>query len=200
MSTRKAAKKKIAKLPKGEAEQVRVRRDLGHDFALRNDEHGRLRLAAGTAEASRVYEVSNDGHTSTGGIARVRNSDPLKGIPSLTDRQRAAGTRYREDFEAASREGVKAGAMRERVDGGRQSANVSARLLDNHATLFGARRALAYDEIVHVLDMICGLGMSISQLATLHGSSRDIPTQLLRMGLEKLVEHYSIASGTKGKH
>ena len=76
------AKPQAPKLPKGEAEQVRIRREIGHDFALKDDAFGRKRLSAGTREASRVYEVSNDGFTSTGGIVRVRNVDPLIGITS----------------------------------------------------------------------------------------------------------------------
>ncbi|WP_246676299.1 hypothetical protein [Mesorhizobium sp. B1-1-5] len=64
---RKAAKKpQPPKLPKGEAEQVRIRREIGHDFALKPDGFGRQRLATGTAEARRIYEVSNGGYTSTG--------------------------------------------------------------------------------------------------------------------------------------
>ncbi len=103
---RKTAKKpQPPKLPKGEAEQVRIRRELGHDFALKPDAFGRHRLTPGTAEARRVYEVSNGGYTSTGGIVRLRNVDPLKGITSLTRQQREAGQRFRDDFERAQREG-----------------------------------------------------------------------------------------------
>lgn len=193
----KAAKPKLPKMPKGEAEQVRIRRDLGHDFALKQDEHGRTRLIAGSVDARRVYEVSNDGHISTGGIVRVRKVDPLKGILSLTDRQRVAGLRYREDFELAAREGLKTGAYQERVDGGRMTASISARLLDNHAALHDAREAVVYPEIVVVLDAICGLGMSISELAAKESVVRDIPAQLLRMGLERLVIHYGNVSEPK---
>ncbi|MHA6643429.1 DUF6456 domain-containing protein [Mesorhizobium sp. A623] len=187
----KAAKPKVSKMPKGEADQVRIRRDLGHDFALKQDEHGRTRLIAGSVDARRVYEVvSNDGHISTGGIVRVRKIDPLKGILSLTDRQRGAGLRYREDFELAAREGLKTGTFQERVDGGGMTASISARLLDNHAAMHDAREAVGYPEIVVVLDAICGLGMSISELAAKESVVRDIPAQLLRMGLERLVVHY----------
>ncbi len=194
---RKSSKQRVPKMPKGEAEQVRIRRDLGHDFALKQDEHGRTRLITGSTDARRVYEVSNDGHISTGGIVRIRKVDPLKGILSLTDRQRGAGLRYREDFELAAREGMKTGAYQERVDGGRMTATISARLLDNHAALHDARVAVIYPEIVVVLDAVCGLGMSISELATKEKVVRDIPAQLLRMGLEKLVIHYSSVSAPK---
>ena len=90
--------KPVPKMRAGEAQQVKIRRDLGHDFAIRKDDHGRDRLISGTADARRVYEVSNDGYISTGGIARVRKVDPLKGISSLTDKQREAGARYRAEF------------------------------------------------------------------------------------------------------
>ncbi|TIV56511.1 MAG: hypothetical protein E5V89_35050, partial [Mesorhizobium sp.] len=75
----------------------------GHDFALKQDRFGRQRLSNGTAEARRVYEVSNGGYTSTGGIVRLRNVDPLTGITSLTGQQREAGQRFRDDFERAAR-------------------------------------------------------------------------------------------------
>ncbi|RVB43147.1 hypothetical protein ENZ67_30610, partial [Mesorhizobium sp. M7A.F.Ca.CA.002.03.1.1] len=42
-----------------------------------DDALGRKRLAAGTLEAARVYEVSNDGYAATGGIVRLRAIDAL---------------------------------------------------------------------------------------------------------------------------
>lgn len=121
----KAAKPQAPKLPKGEAEQVRIRREVGHDFALRDDAFGRKRLAAGTAEARRVYEVSNDGYTSTGGIVRVRNVDPLIGITSLSRQQREAGQRYRDDFQCSQQAGVKPMRWSERIGGGAARAAAS---------------------------------------------------------------------------
>ena len=108
MSRKKVpAKPRVPKMPKGEAEQVRIRRDLGHDFALTQDEHGRTRLIAGSADAARVYDVSNGGYVSTGGIVRVRKINPLSGIPSLTDQQRAAGLKFGEVFEYCATEGIR---------------------------------------------------------------------------------------------
>lgn len=187
---KKSSKPAAPKMRKGEAEQAKIRRDLGHDFAVRTDEHGRDRLILGTAEARRVYEVSNGGYISTGGIARVRNVDPLKGIASLTHKQREAGARYRADFELAAREGLKAMAMKERVGGGGASASVPARLIDNHAAMSAAQQALSYPEIVYVMNSVCGMGMSIKDVASSQKVVRDIPAQLLRMGLERLVLHY----------
>lgn len=58
MSKKTAQKAKPPKLPRDEAEQVRIRREIGHDFALKDDRFGRKRLSVGTEEARRVYEVS----------------------------------------------------------------------------------------------------------------------------------------------
>lgn len=196
----KAAKKTkptAPKMRKGEAEQVKIRRDLGHDFAVRTDDHGRDRLIPGTAEARRIYHVSNGGYISTGGIARIRNVDPLKGISSLTYKQREAGTRYRADFELATREGLTTMGMGERVDGGRSGSSVPAKLIDNHAVMAKARQALVYPEILAVIDAVCGLGMSIKDVARRENVVRDIPAQLLRMGLERLVFHYGSQSATR---
>lgn len=172
------------KVPKDEKEQVRARRAAGHDEALQLDVHGRQRLIAGTAEAARKYDLSKTG------IVRVRNVDPLKGISSLTVKQREAGHRYRADFELAAREGLKGASTDIRVDGGGAYRTVSARLIDNHAILADARKALVYPEIIAVLDAVCGLGMSISEIATREKVVRDIPVQFLRMGLERLVIYY----------
>jgi hypothetical protein len=172
------------KVPKEEKEQVRARRAAGHIEALQFDEYGRQRLIAGTAEAERKYDLSK------AGIVRVRNVDPLKGISSLTHKQREAGERYRADFELAAREGLKGASTDIRVDGGGAHRAVSARLIDNHAIMAEAQKALVYPEIISVMNAVCGLGMSIREVAAKESVVRDIPVQLLRMGLERLVVHY----------
>ncbi|MGX7873219.1 hypothetical protein ACVDG5_010870 [Mesorhizobium sp. ORM6] len=53
-----------------------------------------------------------------------------------------------------------------------------------------ARQALSYPEIEHVLNAVCGMGLSIKDVASAQNVVRDIPAQLLRMGLERLVLHY----------
>ena len=184
MSKTKTPKPEKPKGPKDEKEQVRARRAAGHFEALQFDEYGRHRLIQGTAEAARLYDLSKTG------IVRVRNVDPLKGILSLTHKQREAGARYRADFELAAREGMKSASVDQRVDGGRITASVPARLIDNHAVMAKARAALNYPEIIRVLDSVCGLGMSIKEVAAKENIVRDIPAQLLRMGLERLVIHY----------
>jgi hypothetical protein len=184
MSKTKAPKIEKPKVPKEEKEQVRARRAAGHYEALQFDEYGRQRLLQGTAEAARKYDLSKTG------IVRVRNVDPLKGISSLTAKQREAGERYRADFELAAREGLKGASTDIRVDGGSIGASVPARLIDNHKILADARKALAYPEIISVINAVCGLGMSIREVATRENVVRDIPVQLLRMGLERLVMHY----------
>lgn len=186
MSKSKAPKPEKPKVPKEEKEQVRARRAAGHFEALRFDEYGRHRLIQGTAEAARKYDYDPQ----KGAVVRVRNVDPLKGILSLTRKQREAGERYRADFELAAREGLKSASVEQRVEGGRITASVPARLIDNHAVMANARQALSYPEIIKVLDCVCGLGMSIKEVAAREKVVRDIPAQLLRMGLERLAIHY----------
>jgi hypothetical protein len=184
MSKAKTPKPEKPKVPKEEKEQVRARRAAGHYEAIQFDEYGRQRLTMGTAEAARQYDLSK------GGIVRVRNVDPLKGISSLSAKQREAGQRYRADFELAAREGLKGASTDIRVDGGGTGLSVPARLIDNHKILADARKALVYTEIISVLNAVCGLGMSIKEIAEREKVVRDIPVQLLRMGLERLVMHY----------
>ncbi|MBI1621484.1 DUF6456 domain-containing protein [Aquamicrobium zhengzhouense] len=185
MSKKTQAKQKRPTISQQEKEQVRARRAVGHFEALHLDQFGRYRLAVGTAEASRQYDLSK------GGIVRVRNVDPLKGILSLTQKQREAGERYRADFELAAREGLKTGTVQERVDGGGVAASIADHLIDNHKIMAAARDALVYPEIVSVMDAVCGMGMSLKEVAERANVVRDIPSQLLRMGLERLVLHYS---------
>ena len=88
------------------------------------------RFIKGTAEAARKHDLGDTG------VVWVRNVDPLKGISSLTHKQREAGQRYRADLELAAREGLKSTSTDIQVDGGSISAPVAARLIDNH-TLSG---------------------------------------------------------------
>ena len=191
MSKKPQHKAERPKVSKEEKEQVRARRAAGHFEALQFDEYGRQRLVPGTAEAARAYDLSK------GGIVRVRNVDPLKGILSLSHKQREAGERYRADFELAAREGLKTSIVRERVDGGGTAATVAAGLIDNHKIMADARAALVYPEIVSVLDAVCGMGMSIKEVAERAHVVRDIPAQLLRMGLQRLVIHYGTREASR---
>lgn len=184
MSKKTTLKQEKPKVSKEEKEQVRARRAAGHFEALQLDEYGRQRLIKGTAEAARAL------HLSEGGIVRVRNVDPLKGILSLSHKQREAGERYRADFELAAREGLKTTTTDERVGSGGATAAVAAALIDNHKIMAEARAALSYPEIIKVMDYVCGLGMSIKEVAQREEVVRDIPAQLLRMGLSRLVSHY----------
>ena len=192
MPKKAKAAKPQPKLPKGEAEQVRIRREVGHDFALSDDAFGRKRLAAGTAEARRVYEVSNDGYTSTGGIVRVRNVDPLVGITSLTRQQREAGQRFRDDFERASREGLRPMPWEERVDGGRINGGIPDRVLNVGRAHAGARAALAHWEVADAVRNICLEGQSVKSLAERTGEGRDVVVKLLKVGLDLLAVHYGM--------
>ena len=158
-------KPQTPKLPKGEAEQVRIRREIGHDFALKDDEFGRSRLAAGTLEAARVYEVSNDGYTATGGIVRVRTVDPLIGITSLSRQQREAGLRYREDFRCSQQASVKPMRWSERVDGGRHGGGIADSVAAAGRAHAAATRALCHWEVAAVVQKVCCAGGSIKSLA-----------------------------------
>ncbi|TPK88878.1 hypothetical protein FJ934_25720 [Mesorhizobium sp. B2-4-12] len=193
----KPAKPQAPKLPKGEAEQVRIRREVGHDFALRDDEFGRKRLTVGTLEARRVYEVSNDGHTATGGIVRVRNVDPLLGITSLSRQQREAGQRYREDFQCSQQADVKPMRWTERVDGGRQGG-IADSVLDAGRAHAAATRALGHWEVAVVVQKVCCTGGSIKSLAEQTGEGRDVVTKLLKVGLDLLAVHYGMMTRRVG--
>ncbi|TIO10686.1 DUF6456 domain-containing protein [Mesorhizobium sp.] len=193
--SKKTAKAKAPKPPrllKGEVEQVRIRKEVGHDFALKDDAFGRKRLAAGTLEARRIYEVSNDGHTSTGGIVRVRNVDPLTGITSLSRQQREAGMRYREDFRVSAQDGVKPMALTERVDGGRIGGGIADRILSAGRAYADATRALAHWEVSGVVQKVCCQGETVKSLAEQTGEARDVVTKLLKVGLDMLAVHYGM--------
>ncbi|RWL00824.1 MAG: hypothetical protein EOR45_18485 [Mesorhizobium sp.] len=192
MSKKTAQKAKPPKLPTGEAEQVRIRKQVGHDFALKDDAFGRKRLATGTLEARRVYEVSNSGHTATGGIVRVRNVDPLTGITSLSRQQREAGMRYREDFRVSAQDGVKPMALTERVDGGRIGGGVADRILSAGRAHADATRALAHWEVSVVVQKVCCAGETVKSLAEQTGEPRDVLSKLLKIGLDLLAVHYGM--------
>lgn len=200
MSKKKApAKLKVPKMPKGEAEQVRIRRDLGHDFALTQDEHGRTRLIAGSADAARIYDVSNGGYVSTGGIVRVRRINPLSGIPSLTEQQRAAGLKFGEVYEYCATEGIRTGVLQERVDGSGKPCEVPDHLLDAAASLGKAKLALSHHEIIGVVEDICGKGMTVKAVADQNRDQRFAVVKLLKIGLDILAVHYGIVRPGKGK-
>ncbi|RWO96723.1 DUF6456 domain-containing protein [Mesorhizobium sp.] len=185
-------KPQAPKLPKGEAEQVRIRREIGHDFALRDDAFGRKRLAAGTLEAARVYEVSNDGNAATGGIVRVRAIDALIGITSLSRQQREAGLRYREDFRCSQQADVKPMRWTERVDGGRDGGGIADSVLDAGRAYAAATRALGHWEVAAVVRQVCCADGSLKRLSEQTGEGRNVVTKLLKVGLDLLAVHYGM--------
>ncbi|TPK96231.1 MULTISPECIES: DUF6456 domain-containing protein [unclassified Mesorhizobium] len=196
---RKAVKKpQPPKLPKGEAEQVRIRREIGHDFALKPDGFGRQRLTSGTAEARRVYEVSNGGYTSTGGVVRLRNVDPLVGITSLSRQQREAGQRFRDDFERSQREGLQPQSWSERVDSGRLGGGVPDRVLSAGRAHAHAAAALAHWEVAEVVRKIGLEGQSVKAIAERSGEGRDVVVKLLKVGLDLLAVHYGMMGRRAG--
>ncbi|RWX66869.1 hypothetical protein EN780_13905 [Mesorhizobium sp. M4B.F.Ca.ET.089.01.1.1] len=198
MPRKTARKPQPPKLPKGEAGQVRIRREIGHDFALRQDAFGRQRLSNGTAEARRVYEVSNGGFTSTGGIVRLRNVDPLVGITSLSRQQREAGGRLRDDFERTQREGLQPQSWNERVDGTRSNAGIPDRVLSAGRAHAHAVTALGHWEVADVVRKVCLEGQSVKSVAERNGESRDVVVKLLKVGLDLLAVHYGMMGRKAG--
>ena len=197
MPRRTAKKPQPPKLPKGEAEQVRIRREVGHDFALKEDAFGRQRLTAGTAEARRLYEVSNGGYTSTGGIVRLRNVDPLVGITSLSRQQREAGGRFRDDFERAHRDGLQPQSWNERVDGSRVNG-IPDRVLNAGRAHAHAAAALGHWEVADVVRKVCLEGQSVKAIAERTGDGRDVVVKLLKVGLDLLAVHYGMMGRRAG--
>ena len=123
---------------------------------------------------------------------RVRNVDPLVGITSLTRQQREAGQRFRDDFERASREGLKPMPWEERVDGGRINGGIPDRVLNAGRVHAGANAALAHWELADAVRKICLEGQSVKALAERTGEGRDVVVKLLKVGLDLLAVHYGM--------
>jgi len=170
----------------------------GRDFALKADAFGRQRLTPGTAEARRVYEVSNGGYTSTGGIVRLRNVDPLVGITSLSRQQREAGQRFRYDFERAERQGLQPQSWSERVDGGLLGGGIPGRVLSAGRAHVHAAAALAHWEVAVVVRKICLEGQSVKAIAERTGEGREVVVKQLKAGLELLAVHYGMMGRRAG--
>jgi len=177
--------------PVGETEraQVRARKVVGHNFALRRDQHGRERLVPGTAESLRRYDLASGGKA-----VRVRSADPLAAISSLTPAQRRAGQAFRDDFET-SIPGIRGAFLEERVDGGRTGGGLPAALLGRGQAFETARRAIGHAELASVVAGVCLAGHSIKALATGTGDSRDVVVKLLKIGLDNLSSHYESTRG-----
>lgn len=191
MQTERA--RKTQKVPEAEKEQVRARMAIGHDFALTTDEHGRMRMAYGTVGSKRLYDLTSAGYV------RLRQVDPLKGIMSLSDGHRAAGTKYRETAELCIIAGASGGQFQERVDGGgmpKGTAEVVAVALD---AIERARSAIGHHEIVGIVDAVCISGQSIKQISERTRDPRDALVRLLKIGLDNLTYHYGIVPRPKQK-
>lgn len=175
----------------GEAEktQVRARKVIGHQFALTRDARGRERLVAGTAESKRRYELASGGKA-----VRVRTTDPLAAISSLTPVQRRAGQVFRDDFEAGI-VGIRGAFLEERVDGGRTGGGLPAALLGRGQAFQAARLAIGHAELAAVVAGVCIAGHSIKALAAETGQSRDVVVKLLKIGLDNLASHYESRRG-----
>jgi hypothetical protein len=185
---KRARRDRPQKISEAEKEQVRARTIVGHDFGLRTDQHGRQRLKIGTYEATREYEIATSDK-----VVRVRKVDPLKGVSTLTEAQRAAGAKFRETFEFCAREGLPSLQWQSRVDGGKPFGGVAEQLLVAHGALRAATHALGHPEIVAVVQGMCVAGLSASDVAARTGDVRHAIVKLLKIGLDNLARHYGIA-------
>jgi hypothetical protein len=181
----KRAKPKPPRIPETEKEQVRIRRALEYDFAVKQDGYGRDRLAQGTAEATRQYERTRDGYV------RVRISDPLATIKTLTDEQRAAAEKYRDAFELAASYGVKPASWDIRVDGGGFGGAYPDRVLDALKTVREADRCMSHREIRQVVQLVCIAGDSFRAMERHLGIPRAVSAKLLSIGLDQVAEYLS---------
>ena len=178
----KSKKDKPKKLPLAEREQVSIRRKIGAPLGV--DEEGRDRVPKGTADAARRYDRSS------GGIIRLRMSDPLRSISGLSARQRNAGLRYRDAYEIVARTGIKPASMAERVDSSGMNTDVPAMIIDAMGEVRTADRAMGHHEIVGVVRQVCGERRSIREIAEITKDPRPALTKLLQIGLDSLADHY----------
>lgn len=177
-----------------EKEQVRIRRKIGHQFAIGTDEHARERLTKGTAESHRRYDESNTG------IVRLRLYDPLTDM-RLTDNQRKAGIHYRACYEAIAQSGVKSASLfTEHVDGGSLHKDIPTSILNAWGELRRVRAKL-HPSIVLVMDHVCGLRMSIREASQATGTYPHAVKALLIVGLDVLagpaIHHKSAGNGPR---
>lgn len=185
-------KPKPPSIPAEERMQATLRKQLGHEFAVKPDQYGRSRLVTGTAESKRQYERSP-----RSGIIRVRDIDPLVGISSLSAPQRKAGLAYRDDYQACALEGVKALGLEPAVDGGNGASGVPAHLLDKFTRLRMVRKRIVYREMVDIMDGIMGEAMSLRSLEAHTRNPRVVIVRLLKMALDSAAEFYGYAPQKK---
>jgi hypothetical protein len=183
---------KVRAVGTAEKTQVRARKVIGHEFGLTRDAHGRERLVGGTAESKRRYDLGSGGKA-----VRVRNTDPLLAIPSLTPEQRRSGQTFRGDFEAGI-PGIRGVFLEERVDGGRVGGGLPATLLGRGQAFQAASRAVGHAEITRIVVGVCIAGHSIKALAAQTGDTRDVVVKLLKIGLDNLAVHYNSSRSRRG--
>lgn len=194
MTAKALSKPKPPGIPAEERQQATMRKQLGHDFAVKPDEYGRSRLVSGTAEAQRRYEQSP-----RSGIIRLREVDPLVGISSLSVPQRKAGLAYRDDYQACAREGLKTLGLLEPVDGGKMSTDIPAHLLQSFGRLRGARAKIGFTEMIAIMDSIIGEAISLRTLETRTRNPRVVIVKLLKMALDRAAIFYGYVPGKSRK-
>lgn len=177
-------KNELPVITAAEKEQASLRRKLGHGFAVREDEHGRERLVAGTAEAQRTLTRSK------AGIFRLKTFDPLVSFPDLSPRQRNAGLRYRDAYDVCSNAGIKPASMDVKVDGGRGGSGLSAAVIDAMTEVRECHQKTGHHEIAMVVREVCGERRSIREIAAMTRDPHPALVKLLKIGLDKVAIFY----------
>jgi hypothetical protein len=178
---RSCKRNKPKPISQSEKEQVRIRRNLG--LPVRLDGHGRERAPNGTADAGRQLSQSN-------GVVRISSYDPLIELRWLSSRQRNAGNRYREAYEALASHGIKPPSLDLKVDGGRAGKDILEAALDAASAVRHAHRAISHPDIIVVVEHVCGMRQSIRAASTGTGKRRDALIALLAIGLDQMAEAF----------
>src|SRR5947199_248628 len=99
-------------------------------------------------------------------IGIVRRNTGLSAIGFVNPKGgRAAGQRFRYDFERAERQGLQPQSWRERVDGGLLGGGIPGRVLSAGRAHVHAAAALAHCEVAVVVRKICLEGQSVKAIA-----------------------------------
>lgn len=187
MAKRRRNRPGLPRISGAEREQVRLRKEVDHDFALRKDEHGRDRLIVGTAESGRAYERDEK---ST--VVRVQRADHLQTMfkqGAITKQQHQAGEMYQEDYVLVHSYGLGSGGWTEKVD----ISGIKQPDMPLHVTAANQRLELCSVKAgmmgEYVLRQVCGENNSPSSLKGIGGAPREYWTARLREALEEIAVH-----------
>lgn len=166
-----------------EREQIRVRGKMG--FPLGVDEFGRERVPTGMAEGRRTYDRSATG------VVRLRLADPLREL-KLSPRQRNAGLKIRDMYEAVALAGIKPASFDVKVDMSGSPRGIPVEIMDGLKALEAAKASIRHPQIISVVEKVCGLRMSIREIAEAEPRMTPRPALsiLLIVGLDYLADHF----------